>query len=54
MGAAEWIVLAVYAAVGVVLWGYAKAMQKKNPLDWAPVVLSPDTVTKEEANEITR
>lgn len=53
MGAAEWIVLAIYAAAGLILWGYAKAMQKKNPIDWAPVVLNPDTVTKEEADQIT-
>ena len=33
--------------------GYAKAMQKKYPVEWAPVVLNPDTVTKEQANEIT-
>lgn len=53
MGTAEWTVLAIYAAVGLVLWGYAKAMQKKKPEEWAPVVLNPDTVTKEEADRIT-
>lgn len=53
MGVAEWIVLLIYAAVGVALWGYAKAKQKSHPEEWAPVVLNPDTVTKEEANEIT-
>lgn len=53
MGVAEWIVLVVYGAVGLVLWGYAKRMQKKNPAEWTPVVLNPDTVTKEEAEKIT-
>lgn len=53
MGTAEWTVLVIYAAVGLVLWGYAKTMQKKNPAEWAPVVLNPDTVTKEEADRIT-
>lgn len=52
MGKAEWIVLVIYLAVGLVLWGYAKSMQKKNPAEWAPVVLNPDTVSKEEANEM--
>ena len=52
MGKSEWIVLAIYAAAGVALWGYAKVMQKKHPVEWAPVILNPDTVTKEQANEL--
>lgn len=52
MGKSEWIVLLIYAAAGVALWAYAKAMQKKHPAEWAPVVLNPDTVTKEEANAL--
>lgn len=42
--AGAWIVLAVYAAVGVVLWLYAKHKQKSDPENWAPVTISPDTV----------
>ena len=53
MGTAEWIVLLIYAAAGVVLWGYAKTMQKKHPVEWAPLVLNPDTVSKEEAAALT-
>ena len=39
-----WVVLIIYAALGVALWAYAKAMQKRDPANWAPVELSPDTV----------
>lgn len=39
-----WIVLLIYLAIGVVLWGYAKIMQKKNPDEWQMVITSPDTV----------
>lgn len=42
MGA--WIVLIIYAVLGILLWIYAKHMQKKDPVNWAPVELSPDTV----------
>ena len=38
--------LAVYTVLGFVMWGYAKYRQKKDPIDWAPVVLNPDTVDK--------
>ena len=51
-GKNEWIVLAIYAAAGIALWAYAKAMQKKDPEGWAPLVLNPDTVSKDEANEL--
>lgn len=45
MGA--WIVLVIYAALGIILWAYAKYMQKRHPAGWAPVELSPDTVKSE-------
>jgi APA family basic amino acid/polyamine antiporter len=38
-----WIVLAIYFALGIPFWLYAKAMQKKNPNDWASIVLNPDS-----------
>ena len=43
-----WVVLIIYAALGVALWAYAKAMQKRDPANWAPVELSPDTVGRQE------
>lgn len=48
MDAGAWIVLIIYAALGVVLWAYAKHQQKKDPVGWAPVIISPDTVADEE------
>lgn len=41
-----WIVLAIYAALGVVMWIYAKHKQKTDPEHWTPVEISPDTVKK--------
>lgn len=52
MTVGAWIVLAVYAALGVLLWAYAKVQQKKNPVEWAPVVVSPDTVSREDAKSV--
>ncbi|MGF6376357.1 amino acid transporter [Clostridiales Family XIII bacterium PM5-7] len=48
MNTGAWVVLAVYAALGVVFWAYARVQEKKDPIGWAPVVLSPDTVKSEE------
>lgn len=45
MGA--WIVLAIYASLGIMLWAYSKYMEKKDPKNWSPVVVSPDTVVEE-------
>ena len=50
MNTGAWIVLAIYAVVGVLLWIYAKHRQKADPVGWAPVELSPDTVAAEKAD----
>ena len=44
MDVGAWIVLALYGGLGVILWAYAKYHQKIDPIGWAPVELSPDTV----------
>ena len=44
MDVGAWIVLVIYAALGVVLWTYSKYMEKKDPANWSPVIVSPDTV----------
>ena len=51
MDIGAWIVLAIYGALGVVLWGYAKYHQKIDPIGWAPVELSPDTVDSGDTNQ---
>ena len=51
MDIGAWIVLAIYEALGVVLWGYAKYHQKIDPIGWAPVELSPDTVDSGDTNQ---
>ena len=47
MNLGAWVVLAVYAALGVIFWGYAKYRQRSDPERWAPVVISPDTVDRD-------
>ncbi len=47
MNTGAWAVLAIYAVLGVILWGYAKFKQKQDPERWAPVVISPDTVDRD-------
>lgn len=47
-----WIVFVVYAAVGVLLWAFAKSQQKKHPKEWAPVIINPDTVKREKARKL--
>lgn len=44
MNTGAWVVLAVYGALGAVLWIYSKYMEKKDPQNWGPVEVSPDTV----------
>lgn len=53
MTTGAWIVLVIYSALGLVLWAYAKTQQKKYPKEWAPININPDTVSAEEANNIT-
>ena len=48
MTANAWLVLAIYVAIGVALWAFAKIMRRYNPVRWAPVELSPDTVGRQE------
>lgn len=43
MGMAEWAVLIIYCVVGIGFWAFAKAKQKSDPENWAPVVINPDT-----------
>ena len=40
-------VLIIYLILGICFWGYAKLRQKKDPENWAPVVISPDTVGRD-------
>lgn len=40
-------VLIIYAVLGICFWGYAKMRQKRDPENWSPVVISPDTVGRE-------
>lgn len=47
MNAGAWMVLAIYAVLGIILWGYAKFKQKSDPKHWAPMVISPDTVDRD-------
>lgn len=47
MDTGAWIVMAIYAAIGVLFWAYMRWMQKKDPEHWRPVVISPDTVGKQ-------
>jgi len=46
MNIAAWGVLVLYFALGVPFWLYAKSMHKKNPSEWAPIILSPDNDAK--------
>ncbi len=43
MDGASWMIFLIYLVAGVLVWGYAMLQQKKNPKDWAPVVINPDT-----------
>lgn len=52
MDTGAWIVLAIYAVLGVALWAYAKHQQKVDPTGWAPVIISPDTVKDDEQQEM--
>lgn len=45
MNAGAWAVLAIYAALGLGMWFYAKYQQKHKPDEWGEVILNPDTVT---------
>ena len=47
MDLGAWVVLAIYAVLGVAFWGYAKYRQKSDPEHWAPLVISPDTVDRD-------
>ena len=38
------IALLIYFAIGLVLFIYAKLMQKKNPAKWEPIILDYDTL----------
>lgn len=42
MDAATWLALGIYFAIGLLLYLYAKHMQKKDPRNWAPFIPSPD------------
>lgn len=48
MNTGAWIVLVIYGVVGIGFWGYARIQEKKDPVGWAPVVISPDTVKSDE------
>ncbi|WP_419024740.1 APC family permease [Emergencia sp.] len=51
MNKGAWLVLALYGVLGVILWAYGKHKEKTDPLNWTPVILSPDTVDSSEDNE---
>ena len=40
-------VLIIYIVLGLAFWGYAKMQQKKDPQNWAPIVISPETVGRD-------
>ena len=40
MDIGAWLVLGLYFAIGVGLWVYAKNMQKNNPKEWTPIILT--------------
>lgn len=42
MDLTTWGVLALYFALGIPFWLYAKSMQKKKPDEWGAVILNPD------------
>ena len=48
MDKGAWLVLILYAILGVILWAYSKLMEKKDPENWSPVILSPDTIEQEQ------
>lgn len=47
MSGASWVLFGIFMIAGIIVWGYAKMQQKKKPMEWAPVVLNPDTVSNE-------
>lgn len=42
MNAGAWLATGIYFALGIPFILYTKYMQKKKPLEWEPIVLSPD------------
>ena len=44
MDISAWIVMAIYTGLGLILWGYMKFMQGKDPENWGFIEISPDTV----------
>lgn len=50
MDQTSWVLFVIFVIAGIFVWSYTKIQQKKNPDAWAPVVLNPDTVSKQEAD----
>ncbi|MPM02006.1 hypothetical protein SDC9_48250 [bioreactor metagenome] len=46
MNTGAWVVFILYFALGIPFWAYAKGKQKKDPANWAPIILSPDYVAQ--------
>ena len=42
------LVLGIYFSGGILMWIYAKIMQKKKPVEWKKIIISPDTDISEE------
>ncbi|MPN60724.1 hypothetical protein SDC9_208455 [bioreactor metagenome] len=42
MNTGAWVVLALYIALAIPFWAYAKSKQSSDPENWTPVVISPD------------
>lgn len=42
------LVLGIYFSGGIFMWIYAKIMQKKKPVEWKKIIISPDTDISEE------
>ncbi len=40
------LIIGVYFAIGIGLYVYAKIMQKKHPIEWAPKLLGPSDITE--------
>lgn len=46
MDVGGWIAVGLYFLLGIPFYLYAKYMQKKNPKEWSPIILSPDNIEK--------
>lgn len=42
MNTGAWVVLALYIALAIPFWAYAKSKQSSDPENWTPVIISPD------------